>query len=178
VPKQAQATATRKPLPNRLEPYQPNPHLAGDKKPRCPICGVSFLNGACLDCDAPASQSVSGSAEIVGAATGDEEEDNGDELSEVSSLDSCDGLPNREWQETVATAANCIETCTREEADNAASLKLWLKERFGASIASVVLLGCTEKVLRKSPGGAHQRMLVGVEGQVIRLRTPAGTGLV
>ena len=78
----------------------------------------------------------------------------------------------------MATAADCIETCTREEADSAAAIKLWLKERFGASVALVVLLGYTEKVLRKSPGGAHQRMLVSVEGQVIRLRTPAGTGLV
>ena len=35
-----------------LQPYVTNPHLAGDRKPRCLRCGVSFLNDACLDCDA------------------------------------------------------------------------------------------------------------------------------
>lgn len=115
------------------------------------------------------------------AQTGD---DDGEEMSELSSVCSCDSLPQRRRKEqhlaiaaagTAADtcAAQCLEACPREQADTATTIKTWLNEHFDKEIALAVLLNYQERVLRKGRGAANQRMLLDGQGCTVRLRAPA-----
>jgi hypothetical protein len=114
-----------------------------------------------------------------------EGDDDGEELSEPSSVCSCDSLLQRRYKEHYLTnvaaskaadecAAQCLETCPREHADTAKTIKMWLNEHFEKGIAMAVLLNYEERVLRKGRGAANQRMLLDGQGCTVRLRVPAG----
>ena len=105
----------------------------------------------------------------------EEEQDNFDDLSEeLSSVHSADSPPHRRLKEqraaAAADAAQLLEACAREDADNAAAIKKCLKERFGKSTASEALRGYTEHVLRKGPGAGNQRLLLDANHCPMRLK--------
>ena len=109
----------------------------------------------------------------------DDEEDNGEEMSEMSGARSNDSLSQQNFKEQstaatreaiIARATQCLEACPREQADTATTIKTWIAEQFGKDVAVAVLLNYEERVLRKGRGEANQRMILDSQGHAVRLK--------